>query len=468
MLDSSLIKICQQLSKTDLRALKKVVRSPYFNQREDVIRLWDYIAEHLHKNSEEAFDRVQTFQEVFPKDKFDMAILRHTMSFLLTTIRKYLYFEELEETGAIRRIYLNAALKRRGCEELMEKELPEAFAENEKQNLRNTTYYSTDFQLRITEYNLSTSQKRSADIDMDLLLGSYLTNHAYEMLRLGSLAISYKNFTRREVTLPLFAELLTHIESGYFDEKPAILLWYHVFRCLESPENVDNFEKVKSLLPSVHQILSPMEVGEIYLSAINFCIKRLNSGDKEYLRESFDLYKSGLVSGNLLPHGILARYTYNNALVAAMRLQENDWAKQFLEDYKQYLAPKERDNTYRFNRAFLSYHLKDYDTSQTLLQQVVHFDDPLYNLDARRFLVRIYYETGSITALESQLDSYKAFLRRHKEIGYHREHHLNFIKYVEKMITTDLSSSTNKRNIREKVIEETVLAEKDWLLKQLS
>jgi hypothetical protein len=468
MLDSSLIKICQNLSKTDMRALKKVVRSPYFNQREDVIRLWDYIAESIHNEDDEALNRTNVFHQVFPKQTFDMATLRHTMSFLLTIIRKYLYFEEVEETGAIRRIYLNAALKRRGCEELMEKELPEAFAENEKQNLRNTTYYSTDFQLRITEYNLSTSQKRSADINMDMLLGSYLANHAYEMLRLGSLAISYKNFTRREVTLPLFAELLERIESGYFDEKPAILLWYHVFRCLENPENVENFQKVKSILPTVHHILAPLEVVEIYLSAINFCIKRLNTGDKDYLREAFILYKNAFESGKLMPNGILTRYTYNNVLVIAMRLQENDWAKQFLEDYKQYLAPKERDNTYRFNRAFLSYHLKDYDTAQTLLQQVVHFDDPLYNLDARRFLVRIFYETDAITALESQLESYKAFLRRHKEIGYHREHHLNFIKYVEKMITTDLSSSNNKRSIREKVNEETALAEKDWLLKQLS
>ncbi|NJN34401.1 MAG: hypothetical protein HC817_09275 [Saprospiraceae bacterium] len=43
MQGSQLLELIKSLNKHDMRELRKVVRSPYFNQREDVIQLYDFI-----------------------------------------------------------------------------------------------------------------------------------------------------------------------------------------------------------------------------------------------------------------------------------------------------------------------------------------------------------------------------------------------------------------------------------------
>ncbi len=467
MKDSTLLKLSRNLSKNDLRALRKFVRSPYFNLREDVILLMDYLADNL-PGRDDLFERRRVFRAVFPDQDFDMPLLRYAMSFLLTTIRDFLAIEEMKTDGSTAQIYQMQALKKRGCDEIISRDLPTLFELNEKQPHRDAKFFFNDVQIRIEDFNQQNAQSRNFTPDLDSLLGSAMAFHAIEIFKLSCLVISHKNFTQKEQELPLLEAAVKLAENGSLDDQPTALIWYHVLKCLEKSENESNFQILKQLLPKHGALLPSNEIAEAYLSAINFCIKRLNGGEEKYLREAYELYRLGIESRALLPNDVISKYTYKNVMAIAARLGEHDWAQNFLDEYKKFLPERERENTFLFNKAFFLYtHHSDYDNALTLLQQVVQFGEPLYNLDSRRMLVRIFYETGAISALESQLDSYKAYLRRHKEIGYHREHHLNFIQIVGKMITTDLSSSSKRHQIRDLVLEEKAIAERDWLLKQL-
>lgn len=468
MKDSTLLKVCRNLTKNDLRFLRKFARSPYFNQREDVIRLLDYLADHLPDSKDEVFERRRVFHKVFHGQDFDMPLLRYAMSFALTTVRDFLAVEELLADGATAQIYQMQAMKKRGGDENIARDLPAIFEANERQPYRNSRYFFNEMLLRVEDFYQHSAQSRNFDFDLETMLGASAAFHAIETFKLGCLAISHKNFSKKEADVPFLEATVALAETGKFADKPTVLIWFHVLKCLESNENEWHFEQLKQLLPQHGSLLPPNEIAEIYLSAINFCIRRLNLGEPKFMREAFDLYQTGIESRALMPNGFLSKYTYKNAMVAGARLGEHEWALNFLENYKQFLPERERENTYLFNKAFFLYfHFSDYDNALTLLQQVVQFGEPLYNLDARRMLVRIFYETKAFSALESQVESYKAYLRRHKEIGYHREHHLHFLQMVGKMISTDLSSPSRRAQLRELVLAEKVLAERDWLLKQL-
>ena len=109
---------------------------------------------------------------------------------------------------------------------------------------------------------------------------------------------------------------------------------------------------------------------------------------------------------------------------------------------------------------------EEYDKVMTLLQQV-QFKDPLYNLYARRMLLKAYYRKEEFIALDSHLSSFKNYIYRHKDIGYSRNNYLNLIRYVRKLLALDRFDKEQVEKLRKKIESEKYLVEREWLLEQV-
>jgi len=227
-----------------------------------------------------------------------------------------------------------------------------------------------------------------------------------------------------------------------------------------------HFNKFKKLIHQHWKLIPPTEIRNIYLYAINYCIKRLNTGDRHFIREAFELSRSGLKNKTLLDDGILSSFTYKNITRLGMALSENDWVEEFLETYKKYLHPRERDNNWRYNLAFFYFQQQKYKQAMQLLLQV-EFKDVLYNLDARRILLKSYFELGEFNALESLLDSFSRYIHRQKDIGYHRENYLNMIRFVKKIIHGRIADKKIVQQLVKEIETTNGLAEREWLLEKL-
>jgi hypothetical protein len=166
----------------------------------------------------------------------------------------------------------------------------------------------------------------------------------------------------------------------------------------------------------------------------------------------------------LLPNGQVSKFTYKNALNAALTLGETAWAAQFLEDYRPFLPKSEQDNIYQYSLAVFYFRTGNYDLAMTQLQKVALHEDVLFSLDARRMLARIYFERKEWIALDSWLASFKTYLKRQKNMGYHREYHLNFIQYLQKMMWDKLQNTTIRKRLHAELFVENLVLEKDWLL----
>jgi len=227
-----------------------------------------------------------------------------------------------------------------------------------------------------------------------------------------------------------------------------------------------HFAALKNLIHVHWKLLPPSEIRDIYLSAINYCIKRLNVGDRQYAREAFELFRSGLENEILLEEGILSSFSYKNITRLGMSLLENEWVEDFLEKYKSYLHPRERDNTWRYNLAFFYFQQQKYKPAMQLLLQV-EFKDTLNNLEARRILLKCYFELGEYNALDSLLDSFSRYIYRQKEMGYHREIYLNFIRLIKKIIHSKMDDPKIVNQLQQEVEGTNQLVERKWLLEKL-
>ncbi len=465
MVNGVLLQVFESLSPKEIRELGRFIRSPYINRRIEVSRLYDYIAKNI-SISEDTLRKEKAWKYVFPNKEYDGKEMRYTMSFLLKATRQFLIYQELDEDKVQSQILLCRSLRHRRLDKLFEKEVKKTMEWQKEQPYRNTLYHYNNYQIQFERYEYISQHRRSGDMPLQSLSDELTYFYIADILRQSCTILTHQTVSSRNYDLKLLNEVLKHVEEKDYSFVPAILLYYHSYKALSNLDNENHFQKFKQLLYEHWNLFPVLECRDLYILAINYCIKRLNKGDREYIREGFDLYKSGLENEVFLEDGYLSSFTYKNISRLGLALGEYDWVEKFLSHYKKLLFPKTRENTYIYNLANFHFQKLDYDNAMRLLQKV-DFDDVLNNLDSRRMLLRTYYELGEYDPLDSLLVSFKTYISRQKDIGYLKNNYLNLIRFVTKMLKSNLSSTKTREALKNEINQTEALAERSWLLKQL-
>lgn len=467
MADSLLTRTLKQLSRKERTALVEFTRCGCFNRREEVSRLCAYLAENIDNPDRKALDPSSLFTAAFPSQVFNNAALRHTMSYLLSVLRQYLAWAEWQSDMAEQRRYLLSALRNRNLDVLLEKELNRAESALENPETQDAGFYFQRYRMQQERLEKTARHERSARINLQPLPDELTVFYLAEMLRHACSALSHQAIAGQEYRFNLLEKLLELAETEGLLDVPVIAMYYQAYQMLRAPEASAPLERLKTLLLEHENRFSQKEMRGLYLLAINGCIRRMNSGRREYIREAFDLYRAALERDFLTENGVLSGFTYKNIIRIGAALEEHSWTEQFLEDYRTALLPRERDNLYRYNRAFLYFHQQDYARAMPLLQQV-ELEDTLNNLDARRMLLRSYFELGEWAALESLLQSFGAYLRRQKNLGYHRQTNERLLYFTRRLMELDRGQRQAVEALRVELEATTELAERSWLLSQVT
>ena len=467
MTSSPLFDIFKHLTKQDRRALKDFVQSPFHNKREDVIRLFDYLDTHYDNSRAPEADfwaKERVFQAIYPdKTVYDDKEMRYTMSFLTKCIRQYLIYNELKNNELDSALKLNNALRTREADKAYQKNLSDTYQQLDAQPLRHAHFHLQKFHLQLEDYTFYHQKQRSGAHHLQEISDSLTDFYVTELLRQACVMHSHKSVSQKSYNQLFLDVILEKIESGAYPTPPSVFAYFYAYKALTNNTELLDFQLLKKSILDDGHLFPENEIRDLYLLAINFCIRKLNSGVRDFGIEALELYKNGLTNGVLLENKTLSRFTYNNVMKLALKNNEFDWTEQFLNDFKKYLPARERENLYKYNLALFYFQKRDYEKAMLLLQEVT-LKDVLYNLDARRVLMRIYYELGEYTVLESFLESFTIFIRRQKDLGYHRNNYLNLIKFVKKLLQTNLKSFVEKQELRIEIEQTTELTEKDWLL----
>jgi hypothetical protein len=465
MTTTLLIRTFRQLPPKDLRAMRQWVRCGVFNRREDVALLCEYLADNIQKVSAKGLTAEALWAAACPGKPLDNKQLRHIMSFLLAAVRDYLAWLEWQSDEADVQRYLLRGLRQRNLDQLFEKAWEQGNEQVEAQTTRDAQYHFSKYLLHQEHIEYTARRERSAKLNLQPLPDELTTFYLSEMLRYACLAHIHQAVAGQVYRLDLLQIILKTAGRQETLQTPAVAVYYHAYRMLENPADDEPFERLKLALREHEQRFSPEEMRGLYLMAINGCIRRLNAGRKIYVREAFDLYKIALERGFLMENGTLSGFTYKNILRVAVGLGEHSWAENFLEQHRDALHPRERDNLYRYNLAYLRFRQRDFARALPLLQQV-DLDDSLNNLDARRMLLQTYFELAEWDALESLLQSFGAYLRRQKNLGYHRTTNENLIAYAKKLMEADHKDRLAMRKLYDEIESRSDVAEKDWLLER--
>ena len=463
MYNSNLIQLFKNLDRNDRRQLRKFVRSPFFNSREDVIALFDYIDKNLDTGGAPKMAKEKAFSYIYKKQPFDVDLFYYPMSNLTQLILKYLAINELENDTPQYNHFLNKALRHRGADKIYDKTLSDAKKHIEKQPLRNSQYHFQNYRIRSEEFEARHRLKRSGDFELQEMTNDFHFFTIAEILRLAYGLAAHQSIAKKEYYQPLLVSVLKIAEQHL--EIPAVAAHFYAFKA-QSGEDTEGvyFQKLKYEIIRNASIFTETELHDLLTIAINFCIRRQNTGELAYVKETLLLYQWGFNNKILLDNGVMSPYNYKNAQLLAIKIEDFDWAEKFLNDFKPFLPEKERENIYNYNLAIFHFRKNNYKTAMMLLQQV-NLKETLFNLDARRLLARIYFDVKEMTALESHIESSKVYLHRQKDIGYQKEMYSNFFKFLEKVLKLN-NSHEEKQKLHDEISETKLVAEKDWLLQQ--
>jgi hypothetical protein len=473
-----ILQLLEFATKHDWHWMLKFLKSPYFNQNEDILTLFEQIKKAKNATENTIFSKNKEI-DIPLGDQINRVAFHHNCHYLLQSIEAYFAWDEFRQNELEQDRHVLQAYRKRGVDKFYQEKLQKLRHKSVDQPLRHADFYRFEYQLALEDYQHSIKTGRSTAEQLQPLMDLHDQSYIAEKLKNACGTLSRQRVAHTDLDTGMLPWVL-----DYIDKRPALLshtaiaVYYYGYMALSEPTQDAHFGQLKRRLPAATQEFPMGELRDVYLLAINFCIHRINLREESYLTEIFELYKNGLASGVFLDNGQISRFTYTNIALAGLRLQAFQWVYQFLQQYRELLPESQRQGAYSFNLARFYCESGDYEQAMPLLLEM-DFDDVLHNLTAKAMLVKMYFETGESSALISLLSSLGAYLRRKRQISEQQKTaYLNFIRFVKKLHRRPFSKRKKtvsyknaEKSAREQLktdIQHTPLvAEKDWLLRMV-
>lgn len=466
MENTRLILLLKTLDKKEWRELRKFVQSPFVNQREDVIRLFDVLG-HFIKAEKAIPEKPIIFKKIYPKESFEDHKIRMIMSFLFRHVEQFLVYKEMFKDEIKVKTKLAEIYRKRNLPKHFERTLKEAKDSLKVHPFQNADFYENTYRIFLEEDQFTVQTRRMSDLKNQEISDNHNITFIARKLRQSLSSLTHQTVYKAQYRFGLLDEVLNFVESEGLLEVPVIAVYYYCYKALTQPQNELHFSKLKYLIFEKSELFPHEEAKDFYVLAINFCIKQYNAGNQKYLKDQFELYKDGLKKNYFLTDGFLSRFAYQNIVTLGLITEEFDWVNNFIHDYRENLKEPYQESVFSFNLALLKYEQKDFNESLQLLQKS-EYKDLLLNLAAKTLILKIYYELDEFDALLSHLDAMRIFIRRKRDLGYHRDNYLNTIRFTKKLIDINPFDKKAKVELKCEIENAKTVADKSWLLERVN
>lgn len=463
---SKLILLLRTFSNKEWKLFSDFIRSPFFNKNEELIYFFDY----LKKISSKGLPDIQVKREViwrqlFPRKKYSEKLLNHYMSQLYQLGERFLQIQAFESKKQLTDFYLLEACIERRLEKSYQHANQRALKRLEQNPYRDEHYFYQRFLMaEVGDQHFMQKKVREADSNLKETAEYFDRYFLLKKLKLLCTILDRQRFLAMDYDLRWVEEIQQHFQKHDYADDPAIMVYYTLFQALTQPEEAHYFHDLKAHISIAEKVLPPATTKDLLYFAINYCIRKIRLGEKQYANDLMSLYQQGLLNKALLEDGFISPWTYKNMVKLALGLKQFEWVEDFVETYSSKLNEKTKEDAYHFNLADLYYHKKDYDRALSHLNQV-EFSDIIYNIDAKAMLLKIYFETNAEEAFLSLTFSYKMFIKRNKLISKNiRDAHLNFINILYQIFKY---KDQRFEQLKEKIENTPALNGRNWLRQQL-
>ena len=459
-----LFQVLRALSARELSGLEKYLHSPAFNSREDIQLL---LQAYRKIPTGQAAQPEQLWQAVYSGQPFLLRDWRLLLSRTLKQVEGFLVFRQVEEEEALKKLLLAKAYRRLQLTPFFERAIREGHALLQNRECFDSESLHLHYRLEDAYYDYVASHKRQEVTNLQE--ASDRLSHYFIATKLKQACLAHsRNITKQEsYRIGMLPAVLEEI-AGHpaLLQVPAIAVYYSCFRAVVEGGNEADFQELRQVMDQYQSGFPNSEMRDIYLLAINYCIRRANTGEEPFVSETLALYRQSLDRGYLLEDGVIPESTFGNIISLALRLKEYSWAEDFTEHFHPRLPPAFRQPLYLLSIGKLRY-AQQKPTAALRALAKVEAKAPFLYLGAKILQVKIFYEAGETDALESLLASLQAYLRRQKKLGYRRAHYQLFITFSRRLMHLAPYDENGRKALQNDIHATMGFQEQEWFLQQL-
>jgi len=463
MRNSKLYIILQTLSTKEKKKLKRFIQSPYFNENQFLIELFELLTVDIELDKKEIWNRIK------PNASFNDVLFRRLCSDLFKLINDFIVIDQYKNSPVSKNndllVYFN------------DKNLDKHFWGIEKiqrQQMNKSAIRDADYYLNRLKLEEVVDEKKVKSIQLtkqvNLEQSDKMLDCFYLSRKLKNYCnvLNYKNVLNLEINQFISDEIFSLVdEHEQLQEIPAISIYFKIACTLVYPEEEYYLDDLIKLLDQHGNAFPMLELRDMYIFAQNYCIKKINTGKQVYFEKLFRVYQVILKRGIIYNNGQLLPWDYKNIVSLGLRLKEFDFIEEFIDTQNKNLPVDFQSNAIIYNKANLHFYKKNYQQVIELLREV-KYQDLYYELDCRWLLLKTYFELDEWEAMSSLLESFRLYLIRNKLLSKRNQRqYLNLVKFSTRLIRLTLRDEKAIQKLRLKIIESKEVAERKWLLEKI-
>ncbi len=473
MFKSGILSLLRMLSAKERRQFSTFVHSDAFHKHKKVRHLCRILLEKAPRFESEQLDKRKLFGQIYGPQPYDELKMNNLISYLQQCLNDFLAWREYRMQPALRQhLLLNALLKMEAPDQHLSRANRRFRQIQQKAATRNADFYLYQYRMyEKVDQQLLTRSKRSFNQNLQRQSDQFDMYYIANKLRIACDMASRNIVIQAAYECHSLDQLFAMLDAQpKLKEIPVIKIYSEAFRMLQSAD-ARHYRQLIALLDKHSGLLPPAELLTVYNYALNFCIRRINSGEGSYYREVLNLYKILLERKVLLHSGHLTQWTYKNISTVGIRLHEYEWTEQFIHQFKSRLAAEDQHNAYTYNLAAFYYATQAYKKALQQLQDV-KFTDDTYHLGAKIIQLKSYYELDEGEAFLSLIEAFKRYIQRNRSLSdYRKKANAHFLYLARRIFLLKqqlslLSAAKLKRKartIRQKMSSLQPIANKDWL-----
>ncbi|MEM7368587.1 MAG: hypothetical protein AAF587_08275 [Bacteroidota bacterium] len=452
-----------------MKSLDKYLRSPFFNQRPAILKLWELIQPCHPDFSDPLLDRTALSRHLFDREQEDLQALRYLFSDLTKLCDGFLAYQTWQSKTTEVQLHLLQAYDQRGLSKYYD-----TYSKKVEHHLISPVPDSTETftkrflfreQQHLSDQN---AQARGSAYPVETVIESLDQLYLAKKLRYSCEGINRANVFQEQSQMFLIQPLTVELASFPHLHSPLIDLYLLAFQTLAKDNHEPAYFQLKNGLTQAPKELNRAELRNLYSLALNYCIKRLNQGHEPFAREIFDLYKTLVRERIIYEQNALAVAHFKNIVTLGARLKEFEWTENFIETYQSDLAVEQASNAVAYNLANLLFAKGDFRRVLQLLRSV-EFTDVFLQMDAKSILVKTYFELEDYDGLGYLLSSFKMILRRDKRLSsYQHRLYSNLIKFTRLLIRFQLDHTVTLAYIEDQLKKHPDIAGGSWIREKLA
>ena len=458
--------LLNQLDAWDRRQLGQFLASPFFNRRKDVIDLYDYLKTLIEKGPSK-WKKNTCWEIIYPDQTYDDQKMRLLQSYLFRLMEQFLAFRQLKKADTTLDLHLGKAYRELKMGPNFQKTIDRLRNRIERLSFQEENFLHHRYELEYEYYGYLANLRRSGQYDLQPMANAFDEYFIAGKLKHACLQIAHQAIFKKEYETGLLNWVLDYVE-----QQPACLsnlaiaVYYYCYKAITGANDQNYFQLLRDWIETHNDDFNATELANICLLAINYCIRMLNTGQVQFVREGFGLYRLAIEKGFLFENDLISPFNYRNVASLGIMLGENEWVEHFIQQHAERLPIRQRASIQAYCLASLRYSQQRYGEAMRLL---IRFDseDKQLTVGAKMILVRIYFELGEYEPLESLLQSLQVYLNRNKGMGYQRQVYLQVIGLVRKLVAVIGKSKADRNKIRKEIETLRVQRLRNWLLERL-